>query len=62
MDEYVASIFKVEVRRFRKRLGYLGKLQGGWLWDPRKVDFPFFTPSEGLMTLFVTSLQNQAYL
>jgi hypothetical protein len=30
MEEDAACIFKVDMYRFRNRLGYIGKLEGGW--------------------------------
>lgn len=33
-EEYTISF--VKVCRFRNKLSYIGKLQGGWLWDTKQ--------------------------
>jgi hypothetical protein len=39
-EKHVASIFQAEKCRFRKRLGYIHKLQGRLSWDPKRVKEP----------------------
>jgi hypothetical protein len=35
-EEHAASIFQVEVCRFRNRLGYIGRLERRWSSDPKR--------------------------
>jgi hypothetical protein len=35
-EEYTVSFMKSEVCGFRNKLSYIGKLEGGWLWDPKR--------------------------
>jgi hypothetical protein len=37
-EKYAASNFRVQICRFKNRLGDTGNLQGRWSWDPRGED------------------------